>query len=459
MRCFATHSVAAALGLLVAAGSVMAQGYGSPTLLPLPEEPAQPAYGAYPGTAKNRTVQHQFQLTNADEPTPAPEPVPSPEPQLPEGQAYSASPSDVSANGAAASGGCAVNGSCYGDEACDGNWIAPWCGPGCGCGWFGSVGGMVLTRDKSNGFWTSFESTNNANQIQNTEDADADWRGGWFLSFGKWFGGCCDPCGDCCGPRCGIEAVYFSTSPFQGFSEVFAADPLNNSWVSSTIDMNDSLGPIQFPDGNEVDDYFDNSLSQSISRRDYIQNVEINLLSQYWQPNAHCQVTWLGGIRWFRFDESLLYSATAGASTPTGSDQAFMDFDCTNDLVGFQLGARCDWYLTQSFSLFVTPKFGLYGNHIQTQNRVYNGDGSSLYDFSQDTTGVSFLGEIDIGTSWQFSQHWRAFIGYRAIAATGVALSDNQIPHFLAAADEFQTINRNGSLIIHGGFAGAEFCY
>ena len=459
MRCFATRSVAAALGWMFAAGFAMAQGYGSPTLLPLPEEPAQSAFRTNDSSAapQNRPAPHQVSLANGDEPTPAPERVPSPdaESRLSVDQGYSASPSDVTMNGA--SGGCA-DGSCYNNsDCCDNNWISPWCGPNCNCGWFGSVGGMVLNRDNANGFWTSFQSTNNANQIMKTTDAETDWRGGWFVSFGKWFEGC-DPC-NTCGPRCGIEAVYFSTSPFSGSASVFAADPANNDWVSSTIDMNDQFGPIEFPDGNEVDDYFDNSLSQTITRRDYIQNVEINLLSQYWQPNAHCQVTWLAGVRWFRFNEDLLYSAVAGASTPTGSNQAFMSFDTNNDLVGFQLGARCDWYVTQRFSLFVTPKFGFYGNHIQTENRVYNGDGSTLYNFSQDTTGVSFLGELDLGASWQLTQHWRAFGGYRAIALTGVALSDNQIPHFLAAADELQTINRNGSLIVHGAFMGAEFCY
>ena len=45
--------------------------------------------------------------------------------------------------------------------------------PGCGNGWFGSVGGLMLTRDRSNGFWTTYESTTNANQIMNTEDANA----------------------------------------------------------------------------------------------------------------------------------------------------------------------------------------------------------------------------------------------------------------------------------------------
>jgi hypothetical protein len=448
MRCLATRFVAAAFGLLMAASSVMAQGYGSPTLLPLPPESAPQSYGA----PQYRTVQHEAQYANADGSV-APEPVPAPQADA----QSSASPSDNTTGFAGDVGGGSADGSCFGDD-CGGSLLGPWCGPGCG-NWFGSVGGMVLTRDNPNGFWTTFETGNNANQIMNTEDANADWSGGWLVSFGKWFGGCCDPCGECCGPRCGVQAVYFSTSPFTGASSVFAADPANGEWVSSTIDMNDQNGPILFPDGNEVDDYFDNSLSQTIQRRDYIQSVEINLLSQYWQPNARCQVTWLGGVRWFRFDESLLYSAVAGASTPTGSNEAFMDFDCTNDLVGFQLGARCDWYVTQRFSLFVTPKFGIYGNHIQTQNRVYNGDASYLYNLSQDTTGVSFLGEIDLGTSYQFSKHCRAFIGYKAIAVTGVALSDNQIPHYLAAEDELSQINTNGSLIVHGGFAGLEFCF
>lgn len=453
MRCIATRSLVAVFGWSAAAAMALAQGYGSPTLLPLPPEPArgyqaQPAYGA----PQYRQVQHEVYMTNGGDDV-APEPVPAPQPLDQPANDYTASPSDVPASQGAA--GC-LDGSC-GVEGCDTGWMAPWCGPGCNNGWFGSVAGLMLTRDNPNGFWTSYESGNNANQIMNTEDADADWRGGWLVSFGKWFGGC-DPC-NTCGPRCGIGVTYFSTSPMSGSSSVFAADPLNGEWVSSTIDMNDEFGPIEFPDGNEVDDYFDNSLSQTISRRDYIQSVEINFLSQYWQPNANCQVTWLAGVRWFRFDESLLYSAVAGASTPTGSDQAFMDFDCTNDLVGFQLGARCDWYATQRFSLFVTPKFGLYGNYIQTQNRVYNGDDSYLYNLSQDTTGVSFLGQIDVGTSWQFSRHCRAYIGYMAIAVTGVALSDNQIPHYLAAEDELSQINKNGSLIVHGGFAGLEFCF
>jgi hypothetical protein len=35
-------------------------------------------------------------------------------------------------------------------------------------------------------------------------------------------------------------------------------------------------------------------------------------------------------------------------------------------------------------------------------------------------------------------------------------LSDNQIPAYLAAEDEWNTISANGDLILHGAFAGLE---
>jgi hypothetical protein len=462
-----TRSLTAAAGLMLTATHVLAQGYGSPTLLPLPEDP-EPSYRAAAAVRPYAASHYGTSLASNDEPALAPEPVPAPFPESHDSNGYtgeysSPSPSDnaAQADGGHEMPGCA-SGNCWDDGgvACgDDNWLGPWCGAGgCNNGWFGSVGGLVMTRDNPNSFWTSYESGVNANQIMNTNDAEADWTGGMFVSFGKWFNSC-DP-SNTCGPRFGMEAVYFGTGTMNGYSEVFAADPANGEWVSSTIDMNDVGGPIEFPDGNEVDDYFDNSANQWLSRRDYFHNVELNFLSQYWQPNARCNVTWLAGVRWFRFDEGLLYGATAGASAVTSvSDQAFMNFETTNDLVGFQLGARCEWYATQRFSLYVTPKFGLYGNYIQTRNRVYNGDGSSLYDFQQDTTGVSFLGEIDCGCAWAFARNWRATIGYKAVAATGMALADNQIPHYLAAADELQEIRRNGSLVVHGGYAGLEFCF
>ena len=156
IKCFATRFVAAALGLMMAAGNAMAQGYGTPTLLPLPPDvPAYPGHTATSGGSPLRAVQHQVQLGNEDEESPTGA-VPLP----PSDDDQSSSPSDLMGNGihtngrAAAPCGCDANGGVCADNACgcatdscEGDWLANWCGPGCNCGWFGSVGGMVLTRD------------------------------------------------------------------------------------------------------------------------------------------------------------------------------------------------------------------------------------------------------------------------------------------------------------------------
>ena len=69
------------------------------------------------------------------------------------------------------------------------------------------------------------------------------------------------------------------------------------------------------------------------------------------------------------------------------------------------------------------------------------------------------LAQIDLGVGWNFSRHWSANIGYRAVGITGLALADDQIPAFLAAEGDWTDIDSNGSMILHGGFAGLEFRY
>ena len=42
-------------------------------------------------------------------------------------------------------------------------------------------------------------------------------------------------------------------------------------------------------------------------------------------------------------------------------------------------------------------------------------------------------------------------------ATTGVALSDNQFPAFLAATGDLKDVKTNGDLVLHGAFAGVTF--
>ncbi len=467
MRSFCTHGMALTLGMVLAASGVSASAgdYGSPALLPLPDSGPQLAA---PGPSSRRAslLAPQYAGTQPipTQPTPA-APIPAPPesaPQLP--APVQASPSDAPLTGGKA------NGTIY-DEAAACGWGDDCSAnlPSCCNQCFASFAGLVMGRNLPNPFWTSYETNNNVNQVLNTRDANADWRGGGEIRFGTWFGGggcgCADGCQTGCGGncnRCGIEVVYFTLSPFQGFASV-RGDSLPGGSVSTPIDLNNQFGPVMIG-ANTAASFFDGATEHRIWRNDELHNVELNLLNQQIYNTGNAQVTWLGGVRYFRFDDSLIFGSVAGGSefgdnagpNVGGAAQAYLSSRAVNNLVGFQIGARADYYLTPGFSVFATPKIGIYGNSISVRNRLYTGDGIEGFDITGNSVDFSMLAQIDLGMSYQFHPNWRAFLGYRAIAVTQVALADNQFLPFLADTQGFGDPKTNGSLVLHGAFAGLE---
>jgi len=61
-----------------------------------------------------------------------------------------------------------------------------------------------------------------------------------------------------------------------------------------------------------------------------------------------------------------------------------------------------------------------------------------------------------VGFNWALNPTWSVVGGYRLLAASGVALGDNQIPQTFATEGSWRTINTNGDLILHGAFLGVE---
>ena len=45
------------------------------------------------------------------------------------------------------------------------------------------------------------------------------------------------------------------------------------------------------------------------------------------------------------------------------------------------------------------------------------------------------------------------------LAATGMGLADAQIPPYLNDIPAIQDIDRNGHLLLYGGFAGLTYCF
>ena len=105
-----------------------------------------------------------------------------------------------------------------------------------------------------------------------------------------------------------------------------------------------------------------------------------------------------------------------------GANEAYIQSSVTNNLLGFQLGGRADYFITPRFSVFAAPKVGIYGNDMNVQGRIYTGDGLVGMDVTGSKVGFSMMGQLDVGMNYQFSPRWSVFGGYRLVAVSGLAI-------------------------------------
>jgi hypothetical protein len=333
---------------------------------------------------------------------------------------------------------------------------------GCGCSdccpWYADVNALVMTRDQANRVWTSYLWNHDAVQIANSNDVSMPWQGGVEVSIGRRF--CCD--------QWSLEATYWTLDAFDGQYEVTGptgpgvATPLNDLQVTFHGVTSDNWFGLN-PDtgtGAEV---------HRLTRHDEFHNVEVNAIRNRLCGgcNSALNIDCLAGFRFFRFeDDFALASVQGGGSWSDPSTVAYLENRVANNLWGFQMGFNADYCFGRNLRLFATPKFGIYDNHVSHNFNIHLGDGTpgsgdayGYGDFPVETSGdaVAFLTQIDVGLDWRFAQRWSARVGYRLVAATGIALAENQMPQYLVDIPEITHVKTNGDLILHGAFAGLTY--
>lgn len=331
---------------------------------------------------------------------------------------------------------------CAGGCGCGRQFLGYGCAPR--CGWFGSLGGVAMTRDRGNQWWTTYETVNPPNQLMHSEQAAAGWRAGGEFSLGRYF---------CCGQK----ALTFNYWATDAFAATASYRDVNNG-ISTPIDLfNVTLG------GNPAASIFDNAREHRIYRHNELHNLELNL----WRysllgANPNLQMNLFTGARFFRFDETLRFSSVAGGfdfGTTGGVREGYLNIRDVNNLVGWQIGTRLNYFLTPRLAAYATPTFGLFGNQINQRVHLYRGDGQEGFDLHAQKIDCALMGAIDLGLTWNFAGNWSAYGGYRAVGFSGVALGDQQIPPFLIDAAAIQDIDSNGSLIVHGAMFGVQLNY
>ncbi len=322
------------------------------------------------------------------------------------------------------------------------------------CPWYARVMVFMMGRDEPNRFWTSYETNNNPNQLMHTNDIGLAWRVGGEVRFGRRFG---------CTSSWAIEAAYWTLEPFEGRTAIS-----HPNGVSTPINLEYVWFYRSASDWAMAADLFDNAREHRLTRQDEFHNVEINFLRLHRlaDPNFPLDLHWGLGARWLRFEEELLFGSLRSGSwgAAGGRNEAYIDQELKNDLIGAQLTVDMTYFVHRNWRIFLTPRVGLYNNHIQLDFQVYRGDGtaasaqpgsgmSGTYPVRAKTDTLSFLTQLDAGVEWHFAKRWTAAIGYRAIVATGMGLADHQFPAYLVDLPEVGHIDHNGHLILHGGFA------
>lgn len=365
----------------------------------------------------------------------------------------------------------------------DQSYFDPACGESCGecdipcCGptgyWFGGLAGLAMYRDYESNTYLTYWPSDPRNNVLSSRDAETGSLGGYEATIGRAM---------CNGWAWGL--TYWGLAPDSATATV-GGMPLTRLMGMSYLNYTAAGFGI-----DTVFGWYNNAATHRITRENEFHSLELNFyrggcssLQSYGgynaigsgnccEPNccAPCpcwDLQWLAGIRYFRFDEFFQYASSVPGGYTYSPRELYYDIDTQNELFGFQVGGLAQRAFGCRWSVFGGTKLGIYNNRISHSSSIYGPSGGAvvntgsyagtIYNVNSHKDDLSFMGEFNAGVRFQFARCWRATLGYRAAAMTGVALAPNQIPYDFSYIPGVRAIDTDGSLVLHGAFLGVEF--
>lgn len=440
------RNLAVTLGVAAAGATAYAQApYGSPTLMPVPQ--GQGYGGSFPAYPVSMS-REPSPLNVRQAPVPAESHVATP---APASAAAPATELHGALTGAGCQGGGCNSGNCGGGgdyaQGMDGAF-----GGGPSHCWYASAAGMIVSRDRARDVWLSWDGVNLNSAIIGSRQAELDWTGGWEVTIGRRFG--CDTA---------LEFTYWGTDLFEG-SQLQIAQAQATGLLNTALDFGTlALG------GTSVNSLYATSANGAhlLTRCSETHSFELNLVHDF---TPYCAVDTCGrmrpwkasglvGVRHFQLNDCMLYATSQdNESFDYDANEAYYRVRTENTLTGVQLGGRFDYLLgsCRRWSVWASPRVGLYGNHIWQNSATYNINGEA-FNITSTKSDVAVVGQLDVGVDWQINCRWRAFAGYRVVGFAGIAQPEDQVPQFMEDAAGIAAVDSTAEMILHGGFAGLEY--
>ena len=319
--------------------------------------------------------------------------------------------------------------------------------------WYAGAYGLWLTRDNYENYAFSYDTTNEAVQLTNARDANANWDGGFAVAVGHYFN---------CGSNA-LEFVYWGWYPDD--VSVYTYESQVNGQLNGIHNWN-SLDY----DGQIANVWVDDANVHALWRQTEVHNFELNVLRIGGGGCGPWQYSLVGGSRIFIYEDTLTFGSETTDRFFDGDDsEIYYRVNTRNKLYGFQLGGVGSYCATQRLVFNGGTKFGVFVNKISHQSLIGGGGGLAIINngpnggqqwlVENSKDDISFLGEVFLGASYCLTPRWSLSGGYRAIAVTGVAQPTDQIYPDLRGINDAYSIESNSSMILHGAYLGAQFCW
>lgn len=248
-----------------------------------------------------------------------------------------------------------------------------------------------------------------------------------------------------------------------------AATPESTLGGGDIFSVLSDFGTDPFDGFDETDRAFQHSISYSST----IDNFELNVRKRFTAPNCRLQFSWLAGVRYLYLLEDFEYRTIGGDAdlvTPGLQSRGSMDYDvrARNSLTGFQLGGDAWLNLVPGVNVGADIKAGVYGNYANQSTSIVatTTAPANTTTLTEDVDGndVALVADANLYFMWRLDPHWTLRAGYSFLFLDGVVLGPENFnaepPNILTGgAARAATINDNGNIFYHGGFAGLEWMW
>src|SRR5690606_2777339 len=174
--------------------------------------------------------------------------------------------------------------------------------------------------------------------------------------------------------------------------------------------------------------------------------------------------SFLLGLRYLEVDEEFGYVTQSGIPAGVGAvNRAFID--TTNEMIGVQIGMLSQFttYWENGWIDFEI-KGGIYHNEATMRSAYEAADGANApigsFVGSDDHDRTSFLGEISLSYTHQFTRNLSVRLGYNAFWLTGVALASENLSNDIEILSLGPAhIDHSGDVVYHGPTLGVILAY